>query len=249
MQGVGGDSQFPTTQWTQLEQVARCGREQQQAVIGSLFQRYWRPVYTWLRRQGYPPEVAEEYTQGFFCDIVLERTLLTRADRSKGRFRTFLLTALKGFVSDEYRKDHALKRNPQGGLASLDAAEVVPEGPTAISPDDAFNYMWASNVLDSVIKQLEEEYCRNGREGHWKVFSAKVLRPTLDGMEGPSYEAICQEYGVADVSTAAAMTTTVKRRFRTLLKEVVRPHVEADPDVDDEIGELLEILSRKDARS
>ena len=242
-----GEPGFPTTEWTQLEGLRRRQVEQQQAVIVTLLRRYWKPVYAWLRGQGYPPDVAEEYTQGFFCDIVLERDLIGRADRSRGRFRTFLLTALKGFVSDTYRKDHAIKRNPAGGLVSLDFEQVAPEGPALGSPDEAFDFMWASNMLDCVIAQLEQEYRAKGMETHWKVFCAKVLRPIIDGSEDPPYESICRELGVSDVHKAAAMTTGVKRRFRTLLRQTVRPHVESDPEVDDEISELMAILSRRDA--
>lgn len=242
-----GETGFPATEWTQLEGVRQGQAEERQAAIATLLERYWRPVYVWLRKQGYPPEVAEEYTQGFFCDIVLERDMIRRADRTRGRFRTFLLTALKGFVSDAYRKKHAIKRNPAGSLVSLDFGQVSMEGPVLTSPDAAFDFMWASNLLDRVIEQLRREYQAKDKEAHWKVFSAKVLRPILDGTPDPSYESICQDLGVPDVHKAAAMTTSVKRRFRTVLRQMVRPHVESDPEVDDEISELLAILSQKDA--
>jgi len=242
-----GDGVFPSTEWTQIEGMGRAQLEQQQALIGMLLGRYWKPVSVWLCRQGYPPDVAEDYTQGFFCDIVLERDLIKRADRTRGRFRTFLLTALKGFVSDTYRKEHALKRSPRGGSVSIDRDQLALEGPALGSPDAAFDFMWASNVLDQVIGQLEREYQAKGMEKHWSVFSAKVLRPIMEGSDEPSYESICHDLGVADLHKAAAMTTSVKRRFRTLLRQTVRPLVERDPQVEDEISELLVILSRPQA--
>lgn len=239
---------FPTTQWPLFQDYRDLEGQHSQAIINSLAQRYWRPVYTWLLRKGYSIEKAQDLTQGFFCDIVLERDLIRRADRSRGRFRTFLLTALKGFISDEYRKEHALKRRPEGELFSFEADDVLlPDGPVISSPDAAFDFMWASNILDHVIDQLEQEYQVKGMEIHWKVFSARVLRPILHDCEEMSYDSLCEELGIPDTHKAAAMTTSVKRRFRTLLRQVVRRHVAADSEIDNEISELLAIFSEKDA--
>lgn len=242
-----GKPMFPATEWTKLEDLAGCPTEQQQHVIATLMERYWKPVYVWLRRQGYKADKAEDYTQGFFCDIVLERDLFKRADRARGRFRTFLLSALKSFMSDAYRKDHALKRNPTKGLISLESVEVLPENLYFTSPDEMFTYIWASNVLDRVIEQLKEEYLTKGLEKHWKVFSEKVLRPIQDGTPEPLYESICQDLNVQDEYKASNMTNAVKRRFRTLLKQVVLAHVGSDQDVDEEIAELFSIFSQREA--
>lgn len=248
MQSLGGDTRFPTTQWTEMEQFGRDEPDQQRIYIESLLQRYWKPVYAWLRRQGYHPDQAEDYTQGFFCDIVLERHLVSRADRSRGRFRTFLLTALKAFVSDEYRKVHAQKRRPKMGLARLGDPEAsLPACTTEVGPDDLFIYLWASDFLQEVFTKLKTEYTKSGRPTHWAVFERKIHKPLLEGTEAPSYEVICAELGISDTHTASAMVTTVKRRFRSLLRKTIRPLVDSDEAVEQEIQDLLAIFSRMGA--
>ena len=248
MPGKDENARFPTTRWTEMEDLRRGGPDEQKALIKSLSDRYWRPVYAWLRRQGYGADLAEEYTQGFFCDIVLEHDLASRADRHRGRFRTFLLKALKAFVSDEYRKAHAQKRMPRLGLARLDDAEAkLPGAETQVGPDDLFIYMWASDFLREAFSKLAAEYAHSGRDIHWLVFKLKVYDPLIKACDAPSYEALCTRLDIPDVRTAAAMVTTVKRRFRSVLRRMIRTHVESEEAVDEEIRELFLACSRMDA--
>ena len=243
----GFREEFPTTRWTEIRGFRDAAPAEQQAIIGHLSQRYWRPVYAWLRKHGYPIEDAKELTQGFFCDIILDRRLVSRADQAKGRFRTFLLNALKAYTSDAYRREAAQKRNPTGGFVNLDSEDLLSWCPQTASPDDAFNYVWASDLLNHVIAELQAEYQKKDMQVHWEVFNDKVLQPILNGQESPSYDDLCQKYHIPDEHKAAAMTTTVKRRFRVMLKQAVKPHVESDPDVDEEISELLGIFSQTGA--
>ncbi len=242
---VGGIKEgFPATQWTELRDYRQSDIPQKKVIIEKLAQKYWRPVYTWLCRKGYGMEQAQDLTQSFFCNIILSRDLIHRADQSKGRFRTFLLNALKAHVSDEHRRASAKKRFPVDGFLSFDASNMQAHCPKTVSPDEAFHYTWASNLLNEVIQRLEEEYKDNNRQVHWQVFEEKILNPILHDSPNPSYVELRNKYHIADVQKAAAMTTTVKRRFRTLLIDTVRPYVASDPDVEDEIGELLQIFSK-----
>ena len=248
MHSKSKDVRFPTTQWTEIENLSCGGTDQQKALIESLFQRYWKPVYAWLRRQGYESGQAEEYTQGFFCDIVLERNLASKAERHKGRFRTFLLKAMKDFISDEYRKAHAQKRTPKQGLARLDDPEaILPAFTKQTRPDDVFTYMWASDFLKEVLTKLEVEYINSSRKAHWLVFKHKIYEPMLNGHDSPSYEALCAQLNIPDAKTAAAMVTTVKRRFRSLLRSIIRSQVESEETIDQEIQELFQVFSNMNA--
>jgi hypothetical protein len=98
-----------------------------------------------------------------------------------------------------------------------------------------------------VIKQLKEEYLTKGMKKHWAVFSEKVLRPIQDSTPEPLYKSICRDLNIQDEYKAANMTNAVKRRFRTLLKQVVQAHVGSDQDVDEEIAELFSIFSQREA--
>jgi hypothetical protein len=154
---------------------------------------------------------------------------------------------LRDYVNDERRRNRALKRKPTGELVSFDIAHEALICPATASPEQAFNHAWASRILDNVISGLREEYSRNGKETHWGVFQEKALDPILTGQTSPPYEDLCRKYAISDPHKAAAMVTTVKRRFRSFLRQAVRPYVECDADIDDEISELFDYLSRKNA--
>ncbi len=113
---------FLTTHWSLIEDVKKCPDEDR-ALIGLLLERYWKPVYCYLRRKGHGNEQAKDLTQGFFHEIVLNRQLIERADISKGRFRTLLLHALNQYLIDEQRRESARKHIPKDKLVPLDIAD------------------------------------------------------------------------------------------------------------------------------
>jgi len=122
--GMGGqDRMFQTTHWTQILHVQGKDIPLRDRALAGLLTRYWKPVYCYLRRKGHDNEAAKDLTQGFFCDVVLDRGLVERAQRAKGRFRTFLLTALEHYVASVHRSACAAKRTPTGGPVQLDGIE------------------------------------------------------------------------------------------------------------------------------
>jgi DNA-directed RNA polymerase specialized sigma24 family protein len=151
MGGPGGS--FQSTQWSQLRRAKTSNEERRRVAVNNLLQRYWRPVYCYLRRKGYSNEHAKDLTQGFFCEVVLGRQLIQQADEARGRFRTFLLTALDRYVTSAYRKEAAAKRLPKKGLEQLECVDI-PDSALAFastSPETAFCYAWATALLDQVL--------------------------------------------------------------------------------------------------
>jgi DNA-directed RNA polymerase specialized sigma24 family protein len=140
---MGGTGEvFLTTHWSLLDDAASAEEDRSRALIGLLLDRYWKPVYCYLRRKGYNNEEAKDLTQGFFHQVVLGRKLLQRADPSKGRFRSFLLSALNHYVINVHEAETALKRIPAEKLVSIDMGDP-PDLPSALTqspPDDSFNY-------------------------------------------------------------------------------------------------------------
>ncbi len=110
---------FLTTHWSLVEHI-QSDDDKDRALIGLLLDRYWKPVYCYLRHKGYVNEDAKDLTQGFFHEVVLNKDLVGRADQSKGRFRTFLLHALDQYLSNEKRRQTTQKRSPKGKLVSFD---------------------------------------------------------------------------------------------------------------------------------
>lgn len=236
---------FQTTHWSEIERARTHHEERRQARVSGLMQRYWKPIYWCLRRKGCSNDDAKDLTQGFFCEIVLGRELIQQAEETKGRFRTFLLTALNRYVTSVYRRENALKRRPFAGLISLET-EGLPEMPadeTGGSPEQAFHYAWATSILDQVLAQIQHEYCSSGRPTHWEVFRRKILLPIFDGAEEPLLSKVCEECGIASEKQASNMLITVKRRFAVLVRRILRQHVRSDSQVDEEFAELLEILA------
>ncbi|UCD51655.1 MAG: sigma-70 family RNA polymerase sigma factor [Phycisphaerales bacterium] len=241
----GRQRAFQTTHWTEIQRAKTHDEERRQASVNSLMQRYWKPVYWCLRRKGCSNDEAKDLTQGFFCEVVLGRELIQQADEAKGRFRTFLLTALNRYVTSVYRKENARKRRPATGLVSLETKGLpdMPAGEAGVSPEHAFHYAWATNILDQVLAQIQDEYCGSGRPTHWEVFRRKILLPIFHGAEEPSLSEICEKCGIASEKQASNMLITIKRRFAVLIRRVLRQYFGSDAQVDEEFAELLEILA------
>lgn len=241
----GRQGAFETTHWTEIIRVREGDEAQQREAMGQVLARYWKPVYCYLRRKGYGNEDAKDLTQGFFHTVVLGRRLVEHAEQTKGRFRAFLLTALRRYAASARRAETAAKRMPDGGLASLDVTDApeVPAPASCATPEAAFDYAWASTLLEHVIADVQNECLADGKAAHWFLFSERVLRPVKDGVRPPSLADLCAEYGIADAALASNMIITVKRRFRACLEGHVRQMVASDADVDAEIRDLIEILS------
>lgn len=240
---------FQTTRWSSIRDVGTQDEKLRRIRIDNLISKYWKPVYCYLRRKGYGNEIAKDMTQGFFHEVVLGRNLFQQADQAKGRFRTFLLTALDRYVTSVHRKETAQKRSPKHGLIYLETevlSNILPEQ-LQEAPEQVFNYAWASNLLDQVLTEVREEYCNTNMQIHWEVFLIKVLEPILNDVEAPPFSEICKKYNIESESRASNMIITVKRRFGVILKRCLRQFVESDSEVEDEYHQLIEILSKGSA--
>lgn len=246
----GGEERFQTTRWTEIYHAKTDDETLRTTIVGNLLKRYWKPVYCHLRRKGYTNESAKDLTQGFFCELVLGRELIQQADKTKGKFRTFLLTALDRYATNIYHKKTAAKRSHAGRMMSLETTELpdLPIAESEISPEQAFHYAWVSELLDEVLAEVKQECHSTGKAIHWEVFNAKVIGPIFDDTKAPSLKDICTKYGIDSEAKASNMIVTVKRRFRTVLKRQLQQFVQSDTDVEGEFDELIKILSKNKAR-
>lgn len=216
------------------------GAARQPPALEELCRAYWTPLYAYLRQSGHPPADAQDLTQAFF-EHVLGRGLLTRADPSRGRFRSFLLTALRHFSAD--RRDHAAARKRGGGLVHVpldaDTAELGYRALAApdLSPDAAFARTWALAVLDRALAALRGEYAARGRAAVFDVFKDHVW-----GDPGG--------VGIAEAGAGLGLGESAARvavhRLRGRFAEILRAQVAdtlADPaQVEDELRHLLAAL-------
>ncbi len=228
----GGNSRFQTTEWTKILNSELGG-----AVLAELYAKYWRPVYSYLRRKGFSNDQAKDLIQGFFSEKVLGQQLLQKADRTKGKFRTFLLTSLKNYATDLHRREHPAQE--------LDSQ---PEKPShTADPETEFDVAWAQELLQAVLRELEAECRSRDKNAHWELFRAWLLE-TDSGDEKPDMSGVCARYGIDDASTAYNMISNLKGRFRKILRRRLRPHVDSDAAVDGEISHFIDIFSKSATR-
>ena len=231
---------FLTTHWSLMEGIKK-HQDKDQALIGLLLERYWKPVYCYIRCKGYPNEEAKDLTQGFFHEIVLGRHVVERTDPSKGRFRSFLLHTLGQFLIDQKRKGSAKKRIPNDKLVPLDISNppVLPQTILERSPEDCFAYTWKSDLVDRTLSEVQAECEGRGLQTHWHIFRDKVLLPTLQSRESQSMKVISARYGIESESRAFNMLLTVKRRFKAALRRNLANTVLTKEDIDEEWQDLL----------
>ncbi|MBL7187678.1 MAG: sigma-70 family RNA polymerase sigma factor [Phycisphaerae bacterium] len=208
----------------------------------SLLTRYWPPVFWYIRKKGYERELAKDLTQDFFHEVVLGKSLLEHADQAKGRLRNFLLVALERFLVSFERKRSALKRRPDQHVVSLGDVNL-PEPATKENPEQAYCRAWAAELLDRALAELCEVCHRSGKTKEWSVFCDRILDPIFNDSDQPAFSEICRLSGIENESKASNMVTTVKRRFRSILRRHLRESVGSDDKVDAELMELLKSFS------
>lgn len=244
---IGGPAQgFHTTQWTELLGIRSKDDEKRRLLLNDLFQKYWKPVYCYVRRKGHQSEDAKDLTQDFMREIIMEGPLIERADKNKGRFRTFLLKNLDFYLANKYQYQKAKKRSPEG-LVSIDhdpeATMDLPD--QTVSPNEAFHLAWARELLLTVYTDVEKSCRESGKEIHWQVFQKKVLVPILDGTPVPSLSVICSELGIEQEAQASNMIKTVKRVFRTQMLKHLRQQVESESEVEEEFNDIMGLFVKK----
>jgi len=232
--------QFPSTEWTGVQRAGQSntlGR----AALGELLTRYLAPLRAHLVLQKrIAAEKADDLLQSFIADRILERDLLTAADRERGRFRTFLLMTLDRFVSNRLRDENRQCRSPENSVPLDDAAGAFDPAP---GPDRAFEIAWARQVLLQAAEQMRDACFDSGRSDVWQVFDSRVLAPTLQGADPASYEELAAQFSLASAHAASNLMITGKRMFARSLKGVVGEYIEDASQIDDEIAELRIILA------
>jgi len=242
----GNRSRFTTTHWSIILEANTLDEGRQRKVFDYLLGRYWKPVYCYLRRKGHDDQSAKDLTQGFFQELVLEKGIVQRANPQRGRFRTFLLTALDNYVVSLYHARMRRKRHPGRELRPLDGCDdgSIPLQSREMEPHDYFTYVWATALLDEVLAEVQRGCIRDGKELHWELFRVRVFEPITGGNPPPSFRELCRRFDVPSELSASNMIVTVKRRFKVVLEQYLREQVDSNIDVDEEIGSLMSVLAR-----
>lgn len=233
-------SAFLTTHWSVVLAAAHSASPKAAAALEQLCQAYWYPLYAYVRRRGYGPEDARDLTQSFFMRL-LEREDLRRADRQRGKFRTFLLCALANFLTDEWDRSRRLKRGGGEMAISFDAATA--EERYRLEPVDQldaatlFDRRWATTLLERALVRLEEEFRSRGQA---ELLSA--LRPFVLGEQVElTYADLALRLGMT-VAAAKMAASRMRARCRELLREEISQTVTTPQQAEEEYRALLTIL-------
>lgn len=239
----GGASQFADTHWSVVLAAKEEGSTQADEAMEKLCQSYWRPLYAYVRRQRHSPEEAEDLTQEFFVRLK-DKNYLAHLKHQNGKFRSFLLTLLKHFLSDERDKARALKRGGGESPTPLDALSEEEryrvEPAEHFSPEHLFDRRWAQTVLERAAGRLRDEYAATG-----KIDLFDALHHLQPGQVGPapSYAELGARLSLSESAVTSAVFR-LRRRQAELLREEVAQTVRCREDVDEEIRYLIEVLGR-----
>jgi DNA-directed RNA polymerase specialized sigma24 family protein len=237
-----GAAAFATTHWSVVLAAGDAASSKGSEALETLCRTYWRPLYAYLRRKGTTPHDAQDCVQGFFADL-LGRDSLARLDRSKGKFRSFLLGALKHFLANEWDRAKAAKRGGEFAFVSWDDAQLDPKFAGAQSPDlppdQAYERSWAMTLLDQVLGRLRQSYVETG---HAATFDALQVFLTGDKGEVP-YAEMAKRLELGE-SALKMSIQRLRRRFGELLRDEIAHTVSKPEEIDEEIRALFAALRR-----
>ena len=230
---------FTTTHWSVVLE-ARGESPAAQEALENLCRTYWRPIYSFVRREGIGPEEAKDLTQGFFA-LILERKDFQSVRQEKGRLRSFLLASLKHFMANERRDARTIKRG--GGRMLIPFDEIASDDSTEfdrsemLSPDLLYDRRWALTVLERVFARLREESQRSANA----PLLERLNELLSDEPNRPSQAEIAREFGMTENAVKQAFHR-LRQRYRQLLREEVAQTVATPAEIEDELRHLIAAL-------
>jgi RNA polymerase sigma factor (sigma-70 family) len=241
---VGGNAQdgplaFTTTHWSVVLEAQGQSPAAEEA-LEKLCRTYWRPVYSFIRREGTGPEEAEDLTQSFFA-LLLERRNFDDVRKEKGRLRSYLLTSLKHFLISEHRRAVTVKRGkgqqtvPLDELSAAERRDMEPAN--HLTAERLYERRWALTLMEQVLRRLKSEY---DTAGNTELFDS-LKQLLADEVEAPSRAAIALRLGMTENAVRQALHR-LRQRYQLLLREEISHTVAVSSDVEDELRHLISVL-------
>lgn len=233
---------FPPTRWSVVLAARQHSTPESAAALESICQAYWYPLYAYVRHCRQSPHDAQDLTQEFFRRL-LEKRWLEDADREKGRLRTFLITALKRFMANEWRRASAWKRG--GGQSDLPIDTAFAESRYAADADvqleaeAIFDRQWALRLLELTVGRLQADFTAAGKARDFTVLKEFLT----DAHRAIDYRAVTVGLGISDGAARVAVHR-LRKRFREIYREEIAHTLPAGADVEAEMRHLAEALAR-----
>ncbi len=228
---------FATTRWSLVAAAGQSGSDEAQQALATLCEVYWYPLYAYARQRLPSVHDAQDQTQAFFAEL-LQKDYLQAADPRRGRFRAFLLTAFKHFLSRQRERDQAQKRGGGTRRLSLDfrggERRFGLEPADHATPETAFERRWALAILEQALRRLRQEFTDSGKAPLYEA-----LKGALEG-DGPqeSYARIGQELSISEAAVKVAVYR-LRRRYQELLRAEIAETVASPEEIEDELRDLF----------
>jgi RNA polymerase sigma-70 factor (ECF subfamily) len=237
---VSPQGQFATTHWSVVLEAGEDGSPSATAAMERLCRAYWYPLYAYVRRAGYSTEDAQDLTQDFFARL-LAKKYLALADRSRGKFRSFLLTSLKNHLANDYHRRARAKRGGGAQIVWLDGpageARFAAEPADPNSPETLYERRWALTLLETSLGRLREEYRIQGRGA---VYDA--LKDYVWGEKNAAtYAEIGAQLGLTE-EVVKKVVQRLRQRLRALLRDEIGQTVATVGEVEDEMRHIVQVL-------
>ena len=234
-----GPAAFATTHWSVVLEAQGESPAAQEA-LEKLCRTYWRPIYSFVRRQGAQIEDAEDLTQGFFA-LLLKHKDLNTVRKEKGRLRSYLLTSVKNFLADESRHAMAVKRGKGQRLIPLDEIRererVDVERSDRLTADQIYERRWAFTVLEQVMARLQDEYRSAGNVR----FFEQMKKMLMDEPDRPSQAQVASEFDMTENAVKQAFYR-FRQCYQTLLRDEIAHTVATPSDIEDELRYLITVV-------
>ncbi|SRR6266542_195617 len=229
-------AQFTTTHWS-VVLAAKDGQTPESfAALEKLCRTYWYPLYAHVRRRGYPETEAQDLTQEFFRRL-LEKQFLSGLLREGGRFRSFLITALQHFLTEQWRRSQTQKRGGGRAIISIDAQTAEEryrlEPRDERTPETLYDYRWAMALLDQVLSRLELEFCEAGKEELFNQLCAYMV----EGSSQMSYAEGAQRLGMSEDALRKAVQR-LRKRYQELFRQEISQTLANPTEVEEELRYL-----------
>ena len=244
MKYPSGRRQFVTTHWSLVDAAKGDEASQTRAreALEELCRTYWYPLYAFVRSRGYSAIDAQDLTQAFFARII-ETCGFASADRKRGRFRSYLLGAMKHFLANEWHRGQTQKRGGQVQFIEWDALD--PEGRYAgaseqsDNPEHLFDREWALETITGALQELRDEMAKAGKSEQFEA-----LKGSLTGEDEQPREEIAARLGMSEGAVKVALHR-LRRRYSKLLRASIAETVSNEADLDDEMRYLVAVLRKR----
>jgi len=241
LQPPNGGRGFATTHWSVVLRAGRGDAAQAAEALEALCRTYWPPLYAFVRREGHAPEEAADLTQEFFSRLLADQSLES-LDRSKGKFRSFLLASMKHLLAGEWNRAHRQKRG--GGCVHFSLNATVAEDayqldpPDELTPEKIFERRWAETLIDCVTRRLEKEFAEAGmarRFGELKVFLLAEEEPA-------SYAEMARRLEMSEGAVRTAIYR-MRQRYGELFRAEIAQTVAGPQEMEEELRHLVAVLA------